>query len=450
MREADWDRLESQDTGKVPTFKDWFTVHKSAECKASMLLPMRRLVGLGDPSRQFTTNDVECENMNVKRAMDWRKTTWDEAANNLHSKVIAHYEELNRAMYKEGRYRLMPNYQHLAKEPYEWAAMTVEERRQQLQMARLKPLPEQTTLTIMAEECGIAGFSIGELRSVWAQAESILCNSDSIVKHPGNDNKAIVFEDDEVHTVIKEHGHVYICDIRCRKFRYFDGLFCQHTLTIAEHAGCLIDFLGFINSKISARSAAAVSALVNKACQGAGEKNIKRRKGQNNQLSRNIDEVAAHSSRQRMSAVPATAAVLPIGPGARYVSERFDLPPLTPLQTSMQEQQPFTVTFQHGLIRRCRGCNGEFSNRSKKTPNDIILKKLDFKEYPLPNGSGVWCRSNNLVNNYYHFNTDCIGRRFPKAEIQDILIYEDIKATLSPAHINVLHKVGLHTACDHE
>ena len=130
-----WDRLEEGDTGKQPSISKWFTTYKSKECKEAMLAPLRQQAGLGEPPTQFTTNDVECENLRVKREVDWTKSVWDQAANHLHNKVLGHYEQLNRALYQEGEFRLADDFNHLEMKPHEWAKLQVSERRQHLQKA---------------------------------------------------------------------------------------------------------------------------------------------------------------------------------------------------------------------------------------------------------------------------------------------------------------------------
>ena len=94
--------MESRSTGKDPKLSNRFVENKAAGTKASMLMPLRRATGLGQQPRQLTTNDVESENMNVKRAAEFRKKTWDEAANILHDTELAIYEEPCPAIYQDG------------------------------------------------------------------------------------------------------------------------------------------------------------------------------------------------------------------------------------------------------------------------------------------------------------------------------------------------------------
>ena len=96
-------------------------------------------------------------------------------------------------------------YQHLMKEPDEWSAMSVQETRGQLQIARLKPLPGQISLSIQAEESGIGGFSIGDLTSVRGQATEIVTYAENMVDHPERYGTTIVFEaDGSADTVCKD------------------------------------------------------------------------------------------------------------------------------------------------------------------------------------------------------------------------------------------------------
>ena len=68
-------------------------------------------------------------------------------------------------------------------------------------------------------------------------------------------------------------------------------------------------------------------------------------------------------------------------------------------QKAVKEAQPFTVTFRHGLIKRCVGCGKEFSEKSRTPPNDLILRKKSYREYPKPDRN--WVTSKSLSNGYY-------------------------------------------------
>lgn len=441
-----WDSLERASSSKEPLFSQWFIKNKADETKASVLLPVRRAAGLG--SQKFTTNDVESENTNVKRSTDWHKKSWDEAANILHSKVLAHYEELNRAIYKDGEYRLKTNYKELEKEPYEWAKMSIEDRRKSLQKAKLKPLPSETSLTISAEESGIAGYSISNLKDTWQTAQKLILKENAIIEHPGDQNAFVVFDSENIQTVRKINENGFFSCEKCEDYRLHDNLFCPHTIAVAESNKSLLELITSINSQIEQKSKGILNAAVSASCRGSGQKPTKR-KGLNNRLASDI--VATRQPFSEISeegSVPSTSSVLlATGPGSTCAAERAELAPLTHFQIETQKSQPFTITFRQGLIRRCVGCNTEFSQKTKKPPFDIILKKKDFREYPK---DGIWHRSNSLTNTFYHLNLDCVRSRFPHTQLKDIILYDEVQQSLTCAHINVLHTFGLHDACSHE
>lgn len=146
QRIPQWDRLEQNDTSKDPKFSQWFVDYKAEECKTTMLAPIRRKAGLGEPPGKFTTNDVESANLKVKRETDWAKKSWDQAANHLQKLVMTHYEELCRGVYQEGKFRLTDCHKQYEMEPFEWAGMDTKDRRQHLQKVGLKLEPTAASL----------------------------------------------------------------------------------------------------------------------------------------------------------------------------------------------------------------------------------------------------------------------------------------------------------------
>ena len=109
--------------------------YKAQEYKEHMLLPLRQKAGLGLIAKQFTTNDVECINLNIKPYFDWKQVNWDQAANNIHQYVLDHTDEVSIAVYCEGNYTVCSSYKELEMQPYQWADISVSDRRQHLQKA---------------------------------------------------------------------------------------------------------------------------------------------------------------------------------------------------------------------------------------------------------------------------------------------------------------------------
>lgn len=309
-------------------------------------------------------------------------------------------------------------------EPHERAALSMPKYQQ-----------PATTLSVTAEESGITGFSVAKLKSTWEEASKICANEASICLHPCNPDQVVVYDVNNVYQIKKLKCGLFACETSCVDFTTLDALFCKHTLAVAERTGGLWELLSVINMKISSKSA----HLLNDA-----RKNRKRKSSTVTSTFTPMQSGSRFFTEQRANE---TMPSNPTGSQAVCSNHSTMLPPLTPLQISMQERQPFSITFRQGLIKRCQGCKQLFSEKTRTRPHDIILKKLDFKEYTQ---NGIWHRSNTLANSYYHLKIDCVRRNFPQTQIKDIIIHDEIMANVDPGHINLLHKFGFHAACTHD
>ena len=78
----------------------------------------------------------------------------------------------------------------------------------------------------------------------------------------------------------------------------------------------------------------------------------------------------------------------------------------------------------------------------RNPPNDLILKRFDFRKYVSPL-SKQQKRSSTLQSTYFHLNKDCVRRIFPRFEVNDIIIHEETTQQLSVGHKSILQKMGL-------
>ena len=205
---------------------------------------------------------------------------------------------------------------------------------------------------VESEESGIGGYSVSNQKTIWEKAELLVSKDENITQHPRDPNKTVVFDEDDIYTVkVKGNQHVLTCT-KCELFQRHDNLFCPLTLAVAEKGGTLPNLLGIVSTTLSAKSKGLLNAAVGAACCGSGQKSTKR-KGLNNRLAQDIQATQqCASSSSTSNSVPATSSVLVgTGPGATCARERTKLPPLSHLQISMQESQPFAVIFRQGLIR---------------------------------------------------------------------------------------------------
>lgn len=48
-------------------------------------------------------------------------------------------------------------------------------------------------------------------------------------------------------------------------------------------------------------------------------------------------------------------------------------------------EQYFYLTFLAGLVKKCYRCGQLFTDKLRKPPNDLLLKRYDYRKYPSPN-----------------------------------------------------------------
>ncbi|XP_030850278.1 uncharacterized protein LOC105442659 [Strongylocentrotus purpuratus] len=398
-----WDSLEEEETGKDPMFSTWFRQYKSQEVRESMLKPLRQKAGLGDPPRQFTTNDSESINAMLSKWVGGQKS-WDDLADSLEAFVRSKYKELEMALMGLGERKVSPGLKELQKTQLEWTHMTMAERRAVLECADLDVEEEnEAALSIEPEESGIGGFTIHELRTVWRKAGKIMATDHSVVDFPATSDQMICFDGDQHFRITQKD--LFICDKNCRSFAFHNRLFCEHTLAVADQKGKLAEFLCKINGKRRSSSIDLVNSVLNKQCSGSGKKSTQKRKGANNAVSTVISTV-----------IP-----------------------------QQRPAQPFTVTRKVGVIKKCYGCKQEFSNTLNFPPHDLILKKMDIREW-FDKTSGEKKQTFGLVPTYYHLKLNCVRIRYPYTELKDILVYQEIQQQLTAEHIAILRDFGIDIA----
>ena len=398
---AQWDAMETTETHKEAEFSTWFRRFKSQDVKTSMLKPLRTQAGLGDPPRQFTTNDAESINAMVSRWIAGKKG-WDELAKCLYDFVLSKYRELEMAVLGIGERKLDHQYKHLQKTAVQWRNMSTAAHKEIFQQTHLTT-EQHAELSIGPDESSVCGFTSDQLQDVWHKAGLILQSPENIVSAPNNTKITVCFSETSNFTVTQQGDLAkFVCEDKCKSFNFHERLFCEHCLAVAEHRGVLADFLVTVNGRKRASTVSLVNKALQKQCAGSGKKQATKRRGANNTVGCEVQNVV------RMP----------------------------------QTHQPFSVARKVGIISRCYGCSHKFHDRMNDPPRDLILKKLDFREW-VDKNSGEMRRSQSLVPTYYHLKIDCVRMRYPITQIKDILLYDEMKEQLSEEHLTKLRKFGL-------
>ena len=140
---------------------------------------------------------------------------------------------------------------------------------------------------------------------------------------------------------------------------------------------------------------------------------------------------------QKPAGSPAVPSVFPDGPGAKCAAGGAELPPLPALQLYVQERQPFTKTFRQGVIRRCRGCLGGVQQEIQAT----TTRPYNYPEEPglreVPKGWDV-VLDEHPGQHLLSLENALSEKNYPYTEKREILLYDDFRESLSPAHIQYL------------
>ena len=96
----------------------------------------------------------------------------------------------------------------------------------------------------------------------------------------------------------------------------------------------------------------------------------------------------------------------------RKTKQQEKLPHKTYQQTQKGELpgQPFQVTFLTDIVKKCYGCKRTFAVRLRKIPNNVILNRLDRKEFMDTDGKRR--QRTQLQKMYYHLNLHCVERNY--------------------------------------
>lgn len=197
--------------------------------------------------------------------------------------VQPHLDELVKAIYQMGEYRLSEDYNHLEVDPLHRSQMTPQQRD-----ARIKVfgciLPSRRTdeavtrnLSVGLADCQLSVHSPSyELKEIWRRAEFILSHYKIIELANAN---FCVTEFDSSYTVETKNEKIS-CDKSCKSFRDSGGL-CPHVLVVAEKIGKLGSFIATYK-KSANKLGKIISANLSKQLGGKPNQQKKPRRGKNN------------------------------------------------------------------------------------------------------------------------------------------------------------------------
>ena len=101
----------------------------------------------------------------------------------------------------------------------------------------------------------------------------------------------------------------------------------------------------------------------------------------------------------------------------------------------------YELTFIHGLIKKCYGCDKQFTER--QAPNDLIIKHLEIRpRYDKENKTWYSPGSNSKSNAYYHLRTECVKKIHDDFKVNSLVIPDSVQLGFTDEHRNVIRNAG--------
>ncbi|CAG2249927.1 unnamed protein product [Mytilus edulis] len=406
------------------SFYNYFVEYKSELIKKCMSAEVRTKCGLEFPPKIYTQNANECMHSVLKGDISKSKgasVKLDayEFAKEAEKFIRRQETEIKMAIIGKGEYKLKEEYQELFVDENSYWRKSESQREAVYRKFQRQPIKisgiehdEDLTATSSAiifpvseEESQIVNVPFRILSDICRCAKQLLSEDGNITLLPGcKDGKLFMvanfISNNDPHILEYQAGPVTICcDKKCSRYISFN--LCQHTLALSQYLGIFNSYLNSYRKKYKDKCDVTNLANANMATNRGkkASKATQRRKGAANKTSIELQE---------------------------YVEK--DIP---------TQDQPFHLTFCAGLIRKCYGCNQEFSKKHRKSPHDLLLKRYDFRSYFSPK-SNCQKTSKNMQSTYFHFSAECARRLVPRFEMTHVIVHNEIKEQLKEGHKEIL------------
>lgn len=107
------------------------------------------------------------------------------------------------------------------------------------------------------------------------------------------------------------------------------------------------------------------------------------------------------------------------------------------------KNQDFDLTLIHGLVKKCYGCDNEYTDMDRKSPFDLVIRHEEVrpcfdrvaKRWYIP-------QMQRMSNAYYHLNENCVKKIHKHFTMSQLIVSEDVRHALSEEHKKILYIAG--------
>lgn len=286
-----------------------------------------------------------------------------------------------------------------------------------------------TSLSISAKECNIGSIPNKLLQEMFQEAALTIEDDTNIVPVPGTNKMAYFVHDlsnsENRQLKINASTHRITCEPKCHRWNSFR--ICAHVLALAEKLNMLkevIEKFKKTNVKVN------ITRMVNT--------NMPANRGKKGVKATQIRKGAANKPKTLITNYQTPEALVHISDTINSYSK------LKQSTADLTAQQPFEVTSIHGLIKKCYGCDREFSDNNTQPPYDLLLKHSEVRpRYDKDQKKWYIPQNHDLSNAYYHLNIVCVQKVHKTFEWSQAVISVQFQPSVTEEHKHVLRLAGM-------
>ena len=457
-----WDCLEERERRCEPKFSEYFEKYKETDILNHMLVKTATDAGFG--TNLQSNNIPESLNAKIKRWQNFKAADMAQFVEDMKSLVDKQTDDTNRAyLGLSSPYTVREEFQTTSQNhplnvpkgrerdqlikakrviidqnlfktvkgyvPHAHVPQILQEANNEYSEEKLDDLNKQIPEVLLSTNGSLPAddnddyqelrkvFSAVEVRTLTEKAASLV--HDCIMKGFSDDSYFVKsISSSSPHTVrLLKNGGI-VCDVSCLGFG--TRKICSHTLAVAIHTGSSKNFIRwYVTEKHDANLTRLTTFQVNK---NAGRKAPPRRQSRKRSPDASSGQSLGDFIRNPLH-TPSYAVAS--SPGNLKVVIKRKMPQ-KPIITPTAHTQ-FELIDITGCIRKCAGCYGEL----KKGPNDcpktrydemicVRHKERDYAPIHPKGGEPSWKEV--FENRHYHISFDCISRRNPKFDANDVKV----------------------------
>jgi len=185
------------------------------------------------------------KNKVLKDELEHKKSELPDFVDKMRALLKKQHHEIECSLIDMGQYRLKEQYRHLKVESSSRFKMNLEQRQRKITRFMKASVEISSSDTTAENPLNALKIANSLKQSMWAKAQDLTRNDNSIVKAPGSNTAYMVrsYSNERPHYVqVLKSGNI-VCDDQC--FSYCSLKICAHTLALTTQENVLKKFLTF-------------------------------------------------------------------------------------------------------------------------------------------------------------------------------------------------------------